>query len=210
MSVLVKICGLTSEEEAWMLAEEKVDFGGVVLFYEKSKRYCTPERAEKIVKVLKSAGVKAVAVTVSPTQEQVRVIEEMGFDYLQVHGILEKGVLEKSNLPIIRAFNVSNMGELEEIRKYEKIEGWLFDAAVPGEGKTFDWEILKEIKRDGKTFFLAGGLTAENVAEAVARTNPDVVDVSSGVEYEDAGEIEKRGYRKDREKIREFVKRRKE
>lgn len=205
MGVLVKICGLTSVEEARMLVEEKVEFGGVVLFYERSKRYCTPERAGKIVEVLKSAGVKAVAVVVSPVVEQVRVIEELGFDYLQVHGILETEVLESSKIPIIRAFNVSNMKEIEEVREHEKIKGWLFDAAMPGEGKTFDWEMLKEIKRDGKLFFLAGGLTAENVKEATKRTKPDAVDVSSGVEYEDAGEIERKGYRKDREKIREFV-----
>ena len=205
MRVLVKICGLTSVEEARMLVEEKVEFGGVVLFYEKSKRYCTPGKAKEIASVLKSGGVKAVAVTVSPSVEQVQVIEEIGFDYLQVHGTLEKEVLEQSKMPIIRAFNVSNMGEMEEVRENEKIAGWLFDAALPGAGKTFDWDVLGEIKRDGKMFFLAGGLTAENVEEAIKRTKPDAVDVSSGVEYEDAEEIERKGYRKDREKIREFL-----
>lgn len=205
MSALVKICGLTCEEEARMLVEEKAEFGGVVLFYEKSKRYCTPERARKIVEVLKSGGVKAVAVTVSPRAEQVRMIEEIGFDYLQVHGTLEQEVLEQSRAPVIRAFNVSNMGEMEKVRKQERIVGWLFDAAVPGEGKTFDWEVLEGIERDRELFFLAGGLTAENVEEAIRRTKPDAVDVSSGVEYVDEGEIERKGYRKDRERIKEFV-----
>lgn len=205
MRVLVKICGLTSVEEARMLVEENVTFGGVVLFYEKSKRYCTPGKAKEIARVLKDGGVKAVAVTVSPGPEQVRAIEEIGFDYLQIHGALGKEVLEQCKVSVIRAFNMTNMGEMEEMRENEKIAGWLFDAALPGEGKTFDWEVLKEIERDGKLFFLAGGLTAENVEEAIGRTKPNVVDVSSGVEYEDAGEIERKGYRKDREKIREFV-----
>lgn len=207
MKVLVKVCGLTDVEEARMLVEEKADMGGVVLFYERSKRYCVPEKAGEIVRVLKSGGVKAVAVTVSPRVEQVRVIEEIGFDYLQVHGVLEKEVLEQSRVPVIRAFNVSNMGEMEEVRGNEKVVGWLFDAAAPGEGKTFDWEILKGIKRDGKLFLLAGGLTAENVEGAIERTKPDAVDVSSGVEYEEAEEIERKGYRKDRGKIRGFVRR---
>lgn len=207
MKVLVKVCGLTDVEEARMLVEEKVDMGGVVLFYERSKRYCTLEKAREIVRVLKNGGVKAVAVTVSPTAEQVREVGEIGFDYLQVHGVLEKEVLEQSRVPVIRAFNVSNMGELEEVRGNEKVVGWLFDAAVPGEGKTFDWGVLEGLERDGRSFFLAGGLTAENVERAIARTKPDAVDVSSGVEYEAAEEIVKKGYRKDRGKIREFVRR---
>ena len=102
MSVKVKICGLTTVEETNMLIEEKADFGGVVLFFEKSKRNCSFKQAEKIVRALRQAGIKSVAVTVTPTLSQTELIEKAGFDYLQVHGELKEEVLRNGTLPIIR------------------------------------------------------------------------------------------------------------
>ena len=206
MSVKVKICGLTTGEEAQMLIEENADFGGVVLFYEKSKRNCSTEQAEKIAKVLKQSGIKSVAVMVSPDFSQTEEIEKAGFDYLQIHGELKEEVLRNGTLPIIRAFNISNMKEQETLKQEKRIAGWLFDAAVPGAGETFDWSLLKQIERDGKMLFLAGGLNAENVGSAIKQVKPDVVDVSSGVEFENDAEIERLGFRKDPEKIKAFIK----
>lgn len=188
-----------------MLIEEKADFGGVVLFFEKSKRNCSFKQAEKIVRALRQAGIKSVAVTVTPTLSQAELIEKAGFDYLQVHGELKEEVLRNGTLPIIRAFNISNMKEQENLRKEDRIIGWLFDAAVPGAGETFDWSLLEKIERDEKRFFLAGGLTAENVSEAIKQVKPDVVDVSSGVEFDSAEEIERLGFRKNPKKIKQFV-----
>jgi len=82
----IKICGLTSEEEAGWLVEEQVEYGGVVLFFEKSKRCVDLIKAEQIITVLRAGNIKSVAVTVSPNKDQIRRIEELGFDYLQVHG----------------------------------------------------------------------------------------------------------------------------
>ena len=70
---------------------------------------------------------------------------------------------------------------------------------MPGSGRTFDWDILSQIERDGKLFILAGGLNPDNVRKAVAAVNPDMVDVSSGVENDD-------GFGKDILKIEKFVK----
>lgn len=205
MSVKVKICGLTTIEEAQMLIEEKADFGGVVLFYEKSKRNCSLEQAEKIAKTLRQAGIKSVAVTVSPTLTQAEAIEKAGFDYLQIHGELKEEVLRNGTIPIIRAFNISNMKEQEMLKSEKRIAGWLFDAAVPGAGETFDWSLLERVERAGKMLFLAGGLNAENVGMAVKQVQPDVVDVSSGVEFESDEEIEKMDFRKNPEKIKTFI-----
>ena len=206
MSVKVKICGLTTVEEAKMLFEKKADFGGVVLFYEKSKRNCNFEQAKKIVKVLRRGGIKSVAVTVSPILTQAEEIEKAGFDYLQIHGELKEEVLQSKTLPIIRAFNISNMKEQETLKAEKRIAGWLFDAAVPGAGENFDWSLLEKIERDGKMLFLAGGLNPENVGMAVEQVQPDVVDVSSGVEFESAEEIERIGFRKNPEKVKTFIK----
>lgn len=205
MAVKVKICGLTKEQEVKMLAENHADFGGIVLFFEKSKRNCPIEKAEKLVKLLKTEGIASVAVVVSPTLSQVEQIQSLGFDYLQIHGELKPEVLEQIKIPVIRAFNLTNMAEREALQENGKVAGWLLDAAVPGAGKTFDWQLLKDWKRDDRLFLLAGGLHAGNVREAIKVVQPDVVDVSSGVEFDSEEEIEKNGCRKDVEKVKEFI-----
>lgn len=209
MGVKVKICGLTSVEEAGILIREGADFGGIVLFFPKSKRCCDMKTAGEIVRALKDAQIKTVAVTVSPSWQQTKEIEALDFDYLQIHGELKNEVLKNSRLPIIRAFNISNMEEKERLEKEEKITGWLFDAASPGEGKVFDWELLKEMKRDGRMFFLAGGLRPENIKQAVEQVKPDAVDVSTGVEYTEE-ERKKYKLRKDAAKIKQLIEKVKE
>ena len=89
--------------------------------------------------------------------------------------------------------------------EYDKIYGVLFDAGVPGSGKTFDWDCVAAIRHELEIrnikLFLAGGLDEDNVSSAVKQVKPDVVDVSSGVEYEDRTP----GNGKDPEKIRQFI-----
>lgn len=138
----------------------------------------------------------------------------MGFDYIQIHKDMPDDILEKITIPVIRAVNMpdeingaeteSNFNdEIEKLIKNDKIYGILFDAGVPGSGKTFRWhrinDIKEKIKYSGKKFFLAGGLNPDNVKEAVLQVNPDVVDVSSGVEKDT-------GAGKDREKTEKFIK----
>jgi len=84
----------------------------------------------------------------------------------------------------------------EEYHNCPKIHGYIFDAAIPGGGKTFDWSILSQFPRDDKLFILAGGLHADNIVDAIKKVQPDVVDVSSGVEGTNG---------KDALKIKEFV-----
>jgi len=195
----IKICGLTKPEEAEYLNRNDVDFAGIVLFYEKSKRNNTIENAAAILKELNDS-VGKVAVVVSPSIEEVRQIEEAGFDYIQVHGALSEELMEEISIPILKAFNVADLEQYEKYRDYAKIAGYVFDAAEPGSGSTFDWNLVKGIPRYGKLFLLAGGLTPDNVAEAAAAILPDGVDVSSGVEYSDRPG-------KSPEKIDLFVKR---
>ena len=195
----VKICGLTKIEEAAYLNECQVDFAGFILFYPKSKRNNTLGQAESIAMSL-DASIKRVAVVVSPTLEEIRKIEFScaRFDYIQIHGMITEDLLEQIQLPVLRAFNVTNMEGYPYYRVSDKIAGYVFDAAEPGSGKTFDWNLVKQLPRGEKLFLLAGGLHAGNVQEAIEALHPDGVDVSSGVEYDD-----KPG--KDPEKIRQFV-----
>lgn len=197
MAVKVKICGLTSAEDAKNVAESGAELAGMVVFFPKSKRNITLECAAEIMSALPE-GVKKCAVTVSPTAEQVRLLNGAGFDLIQVHGRLSDEAYHAAELPILKAFNVTDIGELESLRQHEKICGYVFDAAEYGSGKSFDWQLLDDIPRDGRMFILAGGLDPENVAGAVRRVRPDCVDVSTGVEKSS-------GRGKDRDKIFAFV-----
>lgn len=194
----IKICGLTEETEAAYLNEAGVDFAGMVVFTPKSKRNIPVERAKSIMKCLDS-GIKTMAVTVSPGEEQIREIEQAGFSYLQVHGEISDALLNSIQIPVIKAFNVHDLSEYERFHQNSHIAGYVFDAQVPGSGKTFDWTLLENLPEDGRMAFLAGGLHPSNVADAIRATGVWGVDTSSGVENDN-------GIGKSREKILEFVK----
>lgn len=186
----VKICGLTTKDEVDYLKENKVDFCGMVLFFEKSKRNISVEKAKEIIDRLRleefSSTIKAVAVTVSPNAEQVKEIEKAGFDYIQIHGVIDDDLIRNCSIPVLKAFNVDDLEKYEHYLSIDNIKGFVFDAGEPGSGKTFDWNMLSSLSRDSnRLYILAGGLTADNVKRAIDTVNPDGVDVSSGVEYSD-------------------------
>lgn len=196
----IKICGLTSPAEARYLNENHVDFAGMVLFFPKSKRNISIEQAKDIMAAL-DASIKRVAVVVSPSIEQIRQIEAAGFDYVQIHGEIPETETEAEAaiaIPILKAFNVSDMDSYEKYHNDSRIAGYVFDAIEPGSGKTFDWKLVDNIPRDEKLLLLAGGLNPDNVRMAIEAVHPDGVDVSSGVENDD-----KAG--KNPEKIHDFV-----
>ena len=193
----IKVCGLTSPKEAEYLNRNHVDFAGIVLFFPKSKRNINLEQAKCIMEAL-DYNIKTVAVVVAPTVEQILEIQQAGFDFVQIHSNIPEGLFEKICIPVLKAFNVNDLDKFEEYHKKDGIAGYVFDAAGYGSGKTFDWNLLKDIPRDDKLFLLAGGLNPENVAEAVQYVKPDGVDVSSGVECDN-------GIGKDGEKVDRFV-----
>lgn len=192
----IKICGLTSPAEARFLNENHVDFAGMVLFFPKSKRNISIEQAKEIMAAL-DTSIKRVAVVVSPSIEQIRQIEAAGFDYVQIHGEIPEAEAAIA-IPILKAFNVSDMGSYEKYHNDSRIAGYVFDAIEPGSGKTFDWRLVDNIPRDEKLLLLAGGLNPDNVRMAIEAVHPDGVDVSSGVENDD-------GAGKNPEKIHNFV-----
>lgn len=193
----IKICGITSVADTEYLNQYQVDFAGMVLFFPKSKRNIDIPTAKKLIRHL-NQSIKRVAVVVEPTREQMVLIAEAGFDYIQIHGKLSEDLILHCPLPILKAFNVHDMEQYEQYRSYEQIIGYVFDAAEPGSGTTFDWNMLNALPKDNKLCLLAGGLNADNVAKAIAAVSPDGVDISSGVECADKP-------CKDPEKLHAFI-----
>lgn len=202
----IKICGITKEMEIGYLNQVKTDYAGFVIF-EKSKRYVTVEQAKKLFEKL-DRDIKKVAVTVSPSVSLAREIQEAGFDVLQVHKVLDKEVLDAVSIPVWYAFNISKKEEMEEKQQFfkslseeqnNKIQAIVVDGAEYGSGKTFDWSSRIESSIfEGRQFILAGGLRASNVEQGISIFQPNMVDVSSGVEGDNG---------KDEELIKEFVER---
>ena len=193
----IKICGLTTPQEAEWVSKSQVDYAGMVLFFPKSKRNITIEQAKEIMKSM-LPQIQKVAVVVSPSALQIKEIQKAGFDIVQIHGQVLPEALETLRIPFLRAFNVDNMQEWERYEAEPKCIGYVFDAVKPGSGETFDWSSIPNLPEDGKPYLLAGGLNPANVGSAVAAMHPYGVDVSSGVERDS-------GTGKDPEKMGAFV-----
>lgn len=193
----VKICGLKNQTDIKCINTLSPDFAGFVMFFEKSHRNISVQTAQELLALL-DKNIKSVAVTVSPTEEQLEQIHTLGFDYVQIHGKISEKLLSECKTPVIRAINVSGIESIGDIENLDNVKGILFDSAVPGSGKSFVWSMLEKLPKTDKMLFLAGGLTADNVASAICQVHPYAVDVSSGVELAD-----KSG--KDFELVRTFI-----
>lgn len=193
----IKICGLTTPQEAEWVSKAQADYAGMVLFFPKSKRNITIEQAKEIMKSM-LPQIQKVAVVVSPSALQIKEIQKAGFDIVQIHGQVLPEALETLRIPFLRAFNVDNMQEWERYEAEPKCIGYVFDAVKPGSGETFDWSSIPNLPEDGKPYLLAGGLNPDNVGSAVAAMHPYGVDVSSGVERDS-------GTGKDPDKMGAFV-----
>lgn len=196
---LIKICGITSEEEIGYIAKAGINYAGFVLFFQKSKRNLSLERAENLVAKLPE-DIASVAVMVSPTKEQVEAVVDAGFSAIQIHGKVEDSIITSCQIPVFKAFNVSDMDDFLHYEQMDEVVGFVMDAAVPGSGKTFDLDLLQKLPSTEKQVLLAGGLNPDNVGEALAACTGkiDGVDTSSGVERAD-------GNGKSKERIEAFV-----
>ena len=184
MTVRVKICGITSPEQALMAQQSGADAIGLVI-YEKSPRYVDIEQAANIRAVIGQSTL-AIALLVNPSECLVKqVISEVKPDYIQFHGDETAEFCHQFNVPFIRAVRMRDGLDIEaEVAAYKAEGGFLFDAwnddLYGGTGHSFDWSRLPD-SADYK-LILAGGLNPSNVAQAVSITNPYMVDVSGGVE----------------------------
>ena len=195
--VKIKICGLSRECDIDFANEAKLDYVGFV--FANSRRKITKEQAYILKKKLNS-DIKSVGVFVNEDINFIlELLNENIIDIIQLHGHEdEKYMLEltrKTDNPIIKAITVDKK---DFISKFSTTftDYLLLDSGSGGTGVKFDWNLLdKKIK---KPFFLAGGIDAENVEQAIKLINPFAIDISSGVETN--------GY-KDRYKILEIVRR---
>jgi phosphoribosylanthranilate isomerase len=199
MSVKVKICGITSVADALGAAEAGADLIGL-MFYERSPRYVTFARAAEIAKAL-PPFISRVGVFVNPDADTVmRAIGECGLSLLQFHGEEAPAFCTQFGLMSMKAFRVRDADSLLALPDYET-DAYLLDAYSPdahgGTGAKFNWDLAIAAKQHGRPIFLAGGLTPENVAEAVKQVTPFGVDVSSGVESAPG--------KKDPAKVRAFI-----
>ena len=199
MSVRVKICGITSTDDARAAVGAGADALGF-MFYEPSPRCITPGRAAAIIAEL-PAHVAKVGVFVDADEAAVRATAATaGLDTLQFHGNESPGYCARFELRTIKAFRVKDSESLDQLPDYET-DAWLLDSYVKGmpggTGERFNWDLAVEAERLGRPILLAGGLTPDNAAEAVGQVAPFGLDVSSGVESAPG--------RKDAAKVAAFI-----
>ena len=184
MSVQVKICGITNIEQALMAQRAGADALGLVI-YSKSSRYVSIEQAAEIRSAIEPQTL-AVALLVNADADFVkRVINEVRPDLLQFHGDESPAFCQQFSFPFIRAIRMREGLDLNaEVAAYNADGGFLFDAwsddQYGGTGHQFDWSRLPQ-EREFK-LILAGGLRPDNITQAVIQVQPDMVDVSGGVE----------------------------
>lgn len=199
MPVKVKICGITNLPDGIAAAEAGADALGF-MFYDQSPRNISIEAAAALIHQLPPFVMKVGVFVNAPEDIVLRASRECGLNLLQFHGDETPEYCMQFGLMSMKAFRIRDAASLQGLQNYPT-DAWLLDAYSPdkpgGTGETFNWDLALEARGWGRPIFLAGGLTPENVAEAVRRAQPYGVDVSSGVEATPG--------RKDHAKVRAFI-----
>ncbi len=185
----IKICGLKSQEDIETVNELKPDFVGFV-FADFSKRYIRAEEAQKLRKKL-IPEIKAVGVFVDEDIKKLEEYVRLGIiDIVQLHGHEDETYIRqlKKDFPNVEVIKVFNMKQLQDctVINNSSADYVMFDSGY-GTGEVFNWNFIGDVD---KPFFLAGGLTPENVSQAIEETKPFAVDVSSGVEKDGTKDAE--------------------
>jgi len=197
--VRVKICGITTLDDAAAAVDSGADALGFV-FFRGSPRYVTPEQAFSIIRELPSF-VTTVGVFVDEQPQEIdRIASQACLDIIQLHGNEQPEACCLARR-MVKAIRIKSIDSLDPLRNFkDRVSAFLLDAYAPdtlgGTGLMFNWDIAIEAKQFGR-IILAGGLTPENVQHAVRHVRPYAIDVSSGVEREKG--------RKDHEKLKLFI-----
>ena len=192
MSALrIKLCGVRTVDDALLCAEAGADEIGVI-FAARSKRRIDLATAQAIRAALPKALPLVGVFLDTPLDEVLRIVREAGLQAAQLHGAWPAA---EAWVPLYAALQVSDLASLQPRPGAARI---LLDGPAGGSGKSFAWSLAAPARaRFAAPLFIAGGLTPENVAQAIAEARPDGVDVASGIENTE-------GY-KDRARVRAFV-----
>jgi indole-3-glycerol phosphate synthase/phosphoribosylanthranilate isomerase len=202
--VFVKVCGITSVDDALVAARAGADAVGLV-FWPGSPRRVDIETARRISAALPPFVLRVGVFVDAPREELARTSEAVGLDVLQLHGHEPPEALAGLPRRVVKAVHVGPGFVADSALRYGRAaDGILLDTRIPGDkappggtGVAFDWSLAREVREKVSFLMLAGGLTPENVARAVTAVRPDAVDVSSGVESAPG--------RKDPAKVRAFL-----
>ncbi|MGI3209596.1 phosphoribosylanthranilate isomerase [Roseovarius tibetensis] len=207
MDTRVKICGLTTVPDVLAASEAGAAYVGFV-FYENSPRHVTPQAARALA-IEVPPGIAKVALVVDAGDEALDALTRtVPLDMLQLHGRETPGrvaeIRARYGLPVMKALGIAEPADLAQIGSYGEVaDQLLIDAKPPkgadrpgGNAAAFDWSLIDGFEWP-RPWLLAGGLTPENVTEAVRRTGARQVDVSSGVEVSPGC--------KDADRIRAFI-----
>ncbi len=196
----IKVCGMREMAEVAAVVDAGVDAVGLI-FVEKSPRYVDPEWAREIVGSL-PPFVDAVGVFVD---QEVALVNEIvrycGLTKVQLHGVESPAYCAQIKCRVIKVFRAKASLTTEDLASYAgEVSGFLFDTfhekIAGGTGQTFDWQLLEKLSPP-RPVILAGGLTPDNVGEAIRQAHPFAVDLNSGVEFEPG--------RKDLDKVRAAI-----
>ena len=202
MFTRIKVCGITNLEDAHAAADLGADALGFI-FVPGTPRYIEPQVAERIISDLPPFITTVGVFADAPLETLSQTVQACGLNAVQLHGSETPeyctDVGARHAVSLIKAFRVKDRHSLAPIPKY-KVSAYLLDTYVKGKkggtGETFNWDLAREAKIYGR-IIVAGGLTPENVTQAVRHVRPYAVDVSSGVESSPG--------KKDHAKVRAFV-----
>jgi phosphoribosylanthranilate isomerase len=200
--IRVKVCGITNLEDALVAVLAGADALGFN-FWPRSPRYIAPRAAADIIAQLPPLVTSVAVVVDEPPAQVARLARRSGVRAVQLHGEespQDVAALAADGFAVLKAVRVGQDFRPQQLRSYVGVDAFLLDTEVKGRrggtGKSFDWKKARAANRYGRVL-LAGGLTVENVGEAVAQARPYGVDVCSGVE--------RRPGNKDHDLLREFI-----
>jgi phosphoribosylanthranilate isomerase len=186
----IKICGIKDIETIDCCIKNKVNFFGLI-FYSNSPRNISLEKAQKLIKYSEQKKIRSVSVFVNENIENLnRLLNVLKTQYIQLHGDETNTyikAIKKNKVKIIKKISIKSSNDLADISKFPDADMFLFDykpnkKELPGgNAKSFDWQIIKNIKIE-KPWFLSGGIHIENINDIKKFVIPYGIDISSGVE----------------------------
>ncbi len=187
----IKICGIKNIETLKCLIQNNINYFGLI-FYKKSPRYVSYERALDLVNYSKNKNISSVGVFVNENIEYLnKILKKLNFNFIQLHGEENnqyiKDIKKNNKVKIIKVISVSTLNDIKKVEEYPNSDLFLFDykpskKELPGgNAKKFNWSLLKGIKIE-KPWFLSGGININNINDIKNYAIPYGIDVSSGVE----------------------------